>query len=180
MNQSQDELPVSIREMRAEDLEQVQEIDNISFSMPWPASAFRYELFDNPASLLYVAQVEPPQEPVQLVGMIVFWMILDEAHIATLAVRPEYRGYGIARQLVAAGLRQAIHKGMTTATLEVRSSNLAAQGLYRHFRFKVVGRRHRYYRDNNEDALIMTVDGLGEDYLEWLESNRWLENNLKT
>jgi ribosomal-protein-alanine N-acetyltransferase len=52
----------------------------------------------------------------------------------------------------------------------VRVSNLAAQQLYRRFHFEIVGHRPRYYRDNNEDALIMTVNHLDHRYLEWLES----------
>jgi len=70
-------------------------------------------------------------------------------------------------------LRETIHKGYRLATLEVRASNTAAQTLYRRFQFEVVGSRPRYYRDNNEDALIMTVNGLGETYLNWLDSGAW-------
>jgi ribosomal-protein-alanine N-acetyltransferase len=102
--------------------------------------------------------------------MIVVWRILDEAHVATIAVDPEYRGRGIGRRLLVQGLKSAIQNGSRIATLEVRASNITAQNLYRSFSFEVVGRRQRYYRDNNEDALIMTVSNLGEEYLRWLES----------
>jgi ribosomal-protein-alanine N-acetyltransferase len=101
--------------------------------------------------------------------MVVVWLIVDEAHIATLAVHPDYRGRRIARRLVKVALKEAILRGMNQATLEVRANNLAAQNLYRQLGFEIVGNRPRYYRDNNEDALIMTVSGLGQSYLDWLE-----------
>jgi len=90
-----------------------------------------------------------------------------------LSVHPEYRGQGISRELLAATLVDAISKGMGIATLEVRANNLIAQALYSRFSFEVVGRRPRYYRDNDEDALIMTVEGLDKRYLRWLESGAW-------
>lgn len=163
--------------MRLEDVPQVTLIDRLSFNLPWPESAFRYELVNNPGSLLWVAEVEQP-EGRRVVGAIVVWMILDEAHIATLAVHPDYRRLGISKQLLAVALIKAIQQGAVQATLEVRANNLAAQALYRRFHFEVVGRRPRYYRDNNEDAIIMTVRldqpiAPGLTYLEWLKRGEY-------
>jgi ribosomal-protein-alanine N-acetyltransferase len=163
---------LNIRTMQPDDLAQVVAIDQLSFSLPWPENAYRYELFENPGSLLWVAEkVNAAQR--QIVGMIVVWLIIDEAHIATIAIHPDHRGQGIAAELMATGLAGAIRKQMSSATLEVRLNNMPAQKLYQRFRFEVVGKRVRYYRDNNEDALIMTVDGLGADYLNWLERGAW-------
>jgi [ribosomal protein S18]-alanine N-acetyltransferase len=166
-------LPVQIRPMQAADLSQVQAIDRLSFSIPWPPSAYRYELFENELSLLWVAELTSLASPKLVVGAIVVWLVLDEAHIATLSVHPDYRENGIGKALVATALVAAIYKRMASATLEVRADNLAAQQLYKRFRFEVVGRRLRYYRDNNEDALIMTINHLDPAYLEWLESKAW-------
>ena len=159
-----------------EDLDQVHAIDLVSFSLPWPASAFRYELLDNPHSTLWVAETTSPDHWV--VGLVVVWMILDEAHIANIAVHPDFRRMGIGARLMAVALKEAIQKGLHMATLEVRAQNISAQSLYRRFGFLEVGRRLRYYRDNNEDALLMTVDLTepregGETYLEWLERGGW-------
>jgi ribosomal-protein-alanine N-acetyltransferase len=164
---------ITIRPMKSEDLPQVQAIDRISFSMPWPASAYEYELHENPLSLLWVADSHTPDGKVQVVAMIVVWLIVDEAHIATIAVLPEYRGQGIARCLLVTALQEVIRRGLQIATLEVRSGNTAAQNLYRRFGFTTVGLRPKYYRDNNEDALIMTVYNLDQAYLNWLEKNTW-------
>jgi ribosomal-protein-alanine N-acetyltransferase len=164
--------------MQLGDIDQVVSIDRLSFSLPWPASAFRHELVNNPSSLLWVAEVGLPDGSRSVVGAVVVWMILDEAHIATLAVHPDYRRQGISRQLLVVALRQAMERGAVLATLEVRASNLAAQALYKRFKFEIVGKRPRYYQDNMEDAFIMTSDfsqpiSKGLSYQQWLKSDYW-------
>jgi len=168
---------ILIRPMRLDDLQEVQAIDRASFSLPWPPSSYRYELEDNQFSFLYVAEDREEAGTSRVVGMIVIWMIMDESHIATLAVLPEFRRRGISQRLLKVALMEAIQRGARMATLEVRANNRVAQALYRRFRFVVVGRRARYYQDNQEDALIMTVDlqqrnGQGLTYLEWLTTKQ--------
>jgi ribosomal-protein-alanine N-acetyltransferase len=93
------------------------------------------------------------------------WLIIDEAHIATLAVHPELRRQRIARKLMCVALTEAAQAGAISALLEVRAGNAAAQNLYRDFGFEVVGRRPHYYRDNQEDALLLTLANLNVDRL---------------
>jgi ribosomal-protein-alanine N-acetyltransferase len=162
-----------IRPMRLDDLSRVAEIDRLSFSLPWPESSFRYELLENPRSLLRVAEIDQPGIGAQVVGVIVVWLILDEAHIATLAVHPDYRRNGIARDLLVDLFKEVIPQGARLATLEVREGNAAAQSLYQRLGFAVVGRRTRYYHDNYEDALIMSIDNLDGAYLKGLERRDW-------
>lgn len=145
-----------IRPMTLDDVPAVHAIDVRSFSLPWPESSFRYELTENPASLCRVAEIDG----VGIVGTIVLWVIVDEVHIATIAVHPDYRGRGIARMLLTEGLERARSLGAQTATLEVRTGNRPAQALYDSFGFEVVGRRPRYYKDTGEDAVIMTLHRL--------------------
>lgn len=149
---------LTIRRMRPEDLTRVLFIDQQSFTVPWPRNAYEYELFENPNSLLLVAEVNPEAQLTEVVGMIVLWIIVDEMHIATLAVLPEFRRMGIAKNLIRSSLTEAQEYGTTTATLEVREGNLAAQNLYHSLGFEIVGRRKRYYRNNHEDAIIMTLN----------------------
>jgi len=102
-------------------------------------------------------------------------LILDEVHIATIAVHPEHRGQRISQQLLTVVLRAALQRGARLATLEVRAGNEAAQALYRRFKFELVGRRPHYYHDNHEDALIMNVDlSQPSAYQEWLDSEQRL------
>ena len=145
--------PVTIRPMRLEDLEQVVAIDQLSFSLPWPAHSFRYELIENDVSRQWVAAAND-----EVIAMIIVWLIMDEAHIATVAVHPEYRGRGIGRQILLTALRECAAHGALSATLEVRERNAIAIDMYRKLGFKVVGRRKRYYQDTNEDAILMTLE----------------------
>jgi len=150
---------VQIRPMREEDIPQVHRIDQKSFSMPWSERSYRYELNSNPASFLWVAEYLPDDpKNCKLVGMIVIWLIVDEAHIATIAVHPDFRRRAIGRRLLNTALFASWRKGMRRATLEVRAGNFVAQNLYHSLGFVEVGRRYRYYRDNNEDALLLTVE----------------------
>jgi [ribosomal protein S18]-alanine N-acetyltransferase len=157
--------------MELEDLDQVQEIDRLSFSIPWPPTSYRFELRENPGSILWVAEATNLSGEKTVIGMIVVWMILDEAHVATIAVHPDHRGRGIGRGLLALALKEAIEKGAVESTLEVRANNLVAQSLYWDFGYKETGLRPRYYKDNQEDAVLMTLSNLGESYSHWLEEN---------
>lgn len=144
-----------LRKMTVDDVQAVVDLDQKSFSLPWPERSFRFELTDNPASRCWVAELDG-----RIVGMIVVWLIADEAHIATLATHPDHRRQGIGTRLLAHALRQMIQDGARNSFLEVRESNLAAQEMYRKFGYEVSGRRRRYYRDNNEDAILMNLDSL--------------------
>ena len=128
--------------------------------MPWPESAYRYDLTNNSTAILWVAEDLSKDQGSKVVGMVDVWLIQEEAHIATLAVHPEYRGKGIAADLLRKVLFEAYKLGARRAMLEVRESNIAAQNLYEELGFVTVSRRRRYYRDNNEDALLMNLDNL--------------------
>ncbi len=154
-----------IRPMQLADIEQVHAIDVLSFSLPWSERSFRFELTENESAFAWVAEVGLPDGSRGVAGMIVIWRVVDEAHIGTIAVHPDFRGRGIGRRLLAASLLEMIEKGAFQALLEVRRSNLPAQALYRHFGFVVVGIRPRYYHDNNEDALLMTLKPLDAEAL---------------
>jgi ribosomal-protein-alanine N-acetyltransferase len=148
----------TIRPMTVEDLEQVVEIDQLSFSLPWPAHSFRYELLENDVSRQWVVEMQSTNGDPKVIGLIVVWLIMDEAHIATIAVHPEYRGRGIGRQIILVALRECAAQGALSATLEVRERNAIAIDMYRKLGFEVVGLRKRYYQDTNEAAILMTLE----------------------
>lgn len=149
-------MTIRIRRMEPGDIPAVVEIDRSSFSMPWPESSYRYEVHDNQASRCLVAE----DETGMILAMIVSWMILDEMHIATLATHSQWRRKGIGSQLLRRALDEARAEGARRAFLEVRETNDGAQSMYEGFGFKVTGRRPRYYRDNDEDAILMTLEPL--------------------
>jgi len=147
-----------IRRMIPADLEQVVAIDQASFSLPWPARSFQFELSDNPASRSWVAELGG-----RIVGMIVLWLIVDEAHIATIATHPQFRRQGIGGRLLTHALSSVKAEGAQRAFLEVRAGNSAAQEMYRRSGFVEDGRRPRYYKDNHEDAILMSLKDLPEE-----------------
>lgn len=151
----------SIRKMTEADVPAVAELDQISFSLPWPERSFRFEVTDNPASRCWVAEVDG-----RVVGMIVAWLFVDEVHIATLATHPDFRRQGIAQKLLTHTLRYTSDEGAVSSFLEVRESNLAAQAMYRKFGYENTGRRKRYYKDNDEDAVLMTLMKINVEELE--------------
>ncbi|GAB4497422.1 MAG: ribosomal protein S18-alanine N-acetyltransferase [Anaerolineales bacterium] len=147
---------VVIRKMTEADLEQVVAIDQVSFSLPWPARSFRYELTDNLTSRSWVAELDGC-----VAAMMVGWLIVDELHVATIATHPDYRRRGIGRKILIHALRAARAEGVVRAFLEVREGNGVAIAMYQNLGFVEDGRRKGYYKDNNEDAILMSLNDLG-------------------
>jgi ribosomal-protein-alanine N-acetyltransferase len=117
----------------------------------------------------------PPvgERPDLIVGFIGVWMMADEAHIVTLAVRETHRRSGIGELLVISAIDMAREAGQGLITLECRVSNEAALALYDKFGFEQVGLRPRYYSDNHEDAYVLTVSSvMTRRYHEKLEQIR--------
>lgn len=144
-----------IRKMAMDDLEQVIAIDQVSFSLPWPSRTFQYELTDNPASRCWVAELDG-----RVAAMLVGWLIVDELHIATIATHPDLRGQGIGKAILLHALRSARDEGVLKSFLEVRASNVMAQKMYKSFGYVEDGRRKEYYKDNAEDAILMSLNDL--------------------
>jgi ribosomal-protein-alanine N-acetyltransferase len=134
------------------DLDEVAVIENVSFTAPWPTSAYTTELTTNRLARYVGARINGT-----LVGFGGIWLMVDEAHVTTMAVLPPNRRTGVATALLLELLQEARRGGARVATLDVRVSNSDAQRLYRAFGFAEVGRRIRYYDDNGEDALVMTT-----------------------
>jgi len=170
--------PYEISSMQPADIATVAAVEQEVFTLAWSASAFHYEITRNEASEYVVLRQRPvPSQTGRrslwdatrallhghhtdetLLGYGGFWFVIDEAHITTLAVRPEWRGRGLGELLLASLIERAVARGAEVITLEVRVSNTVAQALYAKYGFERVGRRRAYYSDNREDAHIMTVD----------------------
>lgn len=150
---AEQEVKIEIRPMRVRDLDDILRIERLSFPTPWTRSAFLSELLENERAYYQVARVGRVT-----VGYIGLWMGVDEGHITNVAVHPHWRKMGIGTRLLLAAADVARERGAQRLTLEVRVSNDTAQRLYRKLGFLPVGIRKGYYRDNNEDALIMWRD----------------------
>ena len=152
---------VVVSPMQIADVPAVHEIERLSFLTPWPAYAFEHELKGNRLARYVVARVDE-----HVVGFAGIWTMVDDAHITTFGVHPDWRRQGIGRQLLLNIAEVAIAIRARRMTLEVRPSNLAAQALYRAFGFEVAGRRPGYYTDDGEDALIMTTPELAGETMQ--------------
>lgn len=150
----------TIRPMRQEDLAMVSLLDQLSFTEPWPKNTFAYEL----TTTYSICQVAVDFSG-NVLGAIVVWLVVDEAHVATIAVHPDHRQKGIGAGLLANALIIASHRGAQTSLLEVRVSNLPAIKLYERFGYQVDAVRKNYYQDNQEDALLLTLPTLDKDQL---------------
>lgn len=143
---------VMIREMIAQDIDQVLLIEESSFATPWSRDAFKSELNENPYATYFVIEIEEG-----VVGYCGLWMVIDEAHITNIAILPEYRGNGLGELLFNYVLNRAKQRRVVSLSLEVRVSNIIAQKMYRKYGLVPGGIRKNYYTDNQEDALVMWV-----------------------
>lgn len=148
---------VVVEPMSVDDVSAVHEIERLSFATPWPSYAFEQELRGNRLARYLVARAGDA-----IVGFAGVWLMVDDAHVTTFAVHPDWRRQGIGRQVLVNLVELSVAIGARRMTLEVRASNEPAQALYRSFGFVVAGRRPRYYTDDGEDALVMTTPDLSD------------------
>jgi ribosomal-protein-alanine N-acetyltransferase len=132
-------------------LDQIIEIENVSFPSPWSMKAFKAEI-QNPSACLW-ALIEDEV----LSGYICFWMFDSEIQLINIAIHPEKRQQGFGEYLLTKMIEDCISKAKHYIWLEVRPSNAAAKRLYQKMGFVEVGRRKRYYTDTNEDAIVMSL-----------------------
>ena len=146
---------IEIRRMDLKDVPEVVEIDRSSFTLPWTERSFKYEVQENQAARCWVTILDE-----RVASMLVLWIIVDEAHIATIATHPHFRRRGFAKRMLVKSLVAAREEGAQKALLEVRARHVVAQKIYCDIGFVDVGRRPMYYRDNGEDAVLMTMENL--------------------
>jgi ribosomal-protein-alanine N-acetyltransferase len=140
-----------IREMERADIWMVMEIERRSFITPWSKGIFE-ECLTSPITKAYVIEKDGA-----ICGYILYYAVLDEAHILNIAVAPSYRKRGIASRLLDYVIQGLKGNGVKECFLEVREEDEDAKLLYKRFGFEVIGRRRGYYRDTREDALMMRL-----------------------
>jgi ribosomal-protein-alanine N-acetyltransferase len=157
--------------MRLSDIISVMAIEEVSFPTPWKASAYEYEITRNRLATYHVLTVRMGDQREKVIGYSGYWLISGEAHISTIAIDPEWRGLGLGELLFLNLLMLACSDAAHLATLEVRKGNKVAQSLYKKYQFQIVGERKRYYQ-GREDAILMTVEPLDDDYRVFLRYRR--------
>ena len=143
----------TIRKMQREDVEEVYQIELLSFSAPWSKESLFYELEQNLFAKYLVVEFEG-----KVIGYCGLWVIMDDAQITNIAVHPDYRNMKIGEALLRFSIQLSKEMNAKRLSLEVRVSNHIAQSLYKKVGFLSGGIRKRYYTDNQEDALVMWVN----------------------
>jgi ribosomal-protein-alanine N-acetyltransferase len=145
-------MSIAIERLRTPaDLDGVIEIEEASFNNPTSREWYERELERPDVCFIYVLRTTD----VPVAAFCAFWLVLDQAHINNLAVRPELRRQRLGAQLLEAVMREAQELGAASLTLEVRESNTAARRLYERAAFQVQGVRKSYYTNPVEDALVL-------------------------
>jgi ribosomal-protein-alanine acetyltransferase len=143
-----------VRSMSTSDMETAAEILRQSpGSAKWSQDALENSL-ENRDTLALVAEHQT-----EIIGLIIGAKVGDEAEIFNLAVKDSHRRRGVGKQLVENILEEWSKFNLSRVFLEVRESNAAAIELYDGLGFRRVGRRLKYYRDPEEDALVLARQG---------------------
>jgi len=145
---------LTIERMAREDLDEVVGLERVAFASPWTRGMYQHELEKWEGCYLTA------RSDGIVVGYGGVLLILDEAHVMTLAVREDLHRRGLGARLLLELIRASEAKGARFLTLEVRKSNLAAIELYAGFGFQIMGERKNYYLDNLENALIMWTEDI--------------------
>lgn len=138
-----------VRLMREEDIPQIEEIEQSTFSQPWSAHGFLTALRNENTIYIIV------EENGEILGYLGLWKSLEEADITNVAVKEAARRRGVADLLLQEAKKLACECKITALTLEVRASNVAAIHLYEKHGFHSVGVRPNFYEKPREDAIIM-------------------------
>lgn len=149
--------------MTVADLPQVDALEVQAFPSPRSAAFYQQEVTQNQYANYRVIHAVPfpaSGSDALVVAYGGYWLMGDDAHIIAIAVHPGWRKQGLAEWLMVELTAHAWHQGAQMVTLEMRAGNRAADALYRKLGFQEVGRRKRYYRDNDEDALLFSLEGL--------------------
>jgi [ribosomal protein S18]-alanine N-acetyltransferase len=147
---------VIVEPMRDADVPAVAAIERRCYPVPWHENAYHTEIANRSACYLVARQAGV------IVGFAGMWVVMDEAHITTLAVDKPCRRQHIGERLMLSLVEEAVYRQATRASLEVREHNDAAQRLYTKYGFRRAALRKRYYSDNQENAVVMWVDELQE------------------
>lgn len=141
---------MTVERMTEADVCEIAQLEKRCFDVPWSEKSFRDEM-NNKLAVYLVAKQDG-----RCIGYAGFWNVSGEGGITNVAVLPEYRRTGVGSRLIKKMIDAARSLNLEMLTLEVRKSNISAQGLYKKYGFDIIGERKRYYSDNGEDAWIMT------------------------
>jgi ribosomal-protein-alanine N-acetyltransferase len=146
-----------IRPIVERDLDAVIAIERESDSAPhWDISSY-LALFQSDTFSPFKRHAMVVEVAIELAGFAIFRIVAAEAELESIVVTRGYQRRGLGMLLLSKSVREAKELGAARFDLEVRESNAAAIRLYRAAGFQETGRRRAYYRDPEEDAVLMGV-----------------------
>ena len=93
-----------------------------------------------------------------VLGFIIGRAVSEDWEIENIAVAGAARRRGLGTRLLEEFIALARAQGAQSVFLEVRESNVAARQLYQKHAFVETGRRKRYYRQPEEDAIVYRLE----------------------
>ncbi len=156
--------PLKIIELTLDDLNEVIEIEQLSFPTPWSEDLFLQQLHSEFSKVFLTKSNSLGKQ--RVLGFICIWFVTDEMHILNLACLPALRRQGIAAALLEHALFFSFMMNRKKVFLEVRGSNYAALSLYKKYCFRPIGIRKGYYTDTQEDAIVMALEMESSTFLD--------------
>ncbi len=150
-----------IQRATLENLDDLVNLEEACFCVPWSKKSFEAELEGNQFSRVFLLLNPDHDQKSQAIGYICVWIVFEEIRFLNLAIRQGFRRQGFARKLIRKVLDLAVDAGCCRGMLEVRETNMAAKKLYEYFNFKAYATRKSYYTNPTEDAILMTLEPLG-------------------
>lgn len=138
-----------IRKAETSDAKMLSEFDGTVFSDPWSEKSF-LDSISNESYIITIIEYEG-----KFAGYAAWSYIFDEANLDKIAVSELFRRKGLGEFLLSES-EKMLPECVGIFNLEVRESNCGAVHLYDKCGYEIVGRRKRFYRDPDEDALLMT------------------------
>ena len=131
---------MEIRKCKKEDLDEIYELERLSFQYPYPKIIF-YDYLDK---LFFVIEIE---------NKVIGYVIADDKRnlVISIAVYPDYRRKGYGTMLMHYVLKFMRGK----IVLQVRKNNEIAIAFYKRLGFEKIKETRFYYLDG-EDAVVMS------------------------
>jgi len=145
-----------VEDANANHLQEILAIQNEAAEAPKWSEEIWKAILDAPESLRAARFAWVAVRDGKVCGFLVMRRTMEHAELESMAVDLAVRRQGVGQLLLLCAARWAMARGLTVE-LEVRESNAAALGLYRRMGFTEHGRRAKYYRNPEEDAILMAA-----------------------
>lgn len=142
------------RVMLDEDLAEVHAIEKSANRFPWSVKNFSDSLDAGHYAWVFCDPYDA------IIGFAIVQLVLDEAHLLNICVRPDMQRQGYGRRILEHIIDYTKSRSAVLLVLEVRLSNHRAQQLYEQFGFNEMTIRRGYYpaEQGREDAILMGLD----------------------